>query len=795
MIGLGSWLKRKYDSVDAGFEPVSKKPVPKPFFFLYWAVSLALMAWLVWLCATSPDRWHHLANSFSYLFRGIPFYFEYINSMDPTPVPTSFDETDFAMVSSSIGTTWQSILRLFATFGRMLITKRSLVIYGVEASDRMMIFARFLSMIVFAGVPFILIFKDYNKSDTQLNRDSRNYKSFKAAETVRKLQGRQYRTVKTEKGWSVIVKRETTDKTLALDVWDHTFGFVLRWSAAILRGYLDFMFGKWVQPDDTKNARKVNKRPFLKRILRLLLLYYFNVISGFVGFVAYYFVFFSSFDPVVLGKGVAMGLIHLFPAFSASPIVWAAIVFWAIDKLDKALAKAAYGILEKRNEKALVKAMTESHDGPPGSGKTTGMTAEGEIKERLKRESYRKKMASTFAWFPFFPWTQFLEMEMSLMNRPSSDPDRIGNTANAEQWASETYDDIEKLWPRIRDKASMRVWNGKETVSLRKAMAETAKAYLLFRTDGLMWASNYPVKAPCWCSGPECVLPFYDYKAFGVRFDREPERLTFTYKADMNAWKVDRPVDDGKGNAGQGDFEGIVWTISEINKEYVNAKDGTCSYRLGDGVARALSYSRHYMTFWSKACVDFICDTQRIGDLPVSITSRIEGEAIVRIQGDKPKNLLPLWNYRRWLDEAWIRFSDWFAIHCARNDQTLLKRFVAAVDRVIRTVYESKLNAYNYEIQSVYHSYHVGEGLSTNETKVFYIFWCDVFADRMATDAAKPQVNERRLETRHSFRDLGKWASAYPTKEEKLSMNGYEGRDVAAMTSTVTVKRKDGINL
>lgn len=776
---IKSFFLNRLRKADLGDRRFDGKPRPSWWYFAYSALCAGAHGYIVFLVLSSRSSLSNFLNSVVFLSRSFAYYALKIFERDPAIPATAFDSFDWSVNYGPMGKTWQGVADSLKAFGCLLVNPTN-ALDGLAGGAQWLLNAtRIIFLAALLILPLVILFRDYFKSDAELNREASLYKTEKKAQKIAKRRGRLYGVAKIGDAYKVVIARRVGDKTRALEAWERTFGIAWNWSSDFLRGFFRFVFGYWSQPDPKKNRKRVSLRPWVWKIAVLFLAYYFNLFAALLDFFAYYYLFFASFDFVVLGKWVATGFVLFWPLIVAIPgPAWLLLAYLAFDWARCLVAKKKERKEKEKNMKAAKKCGASNiKEGPPGRHKTTGGVMEARDGDEELRESCFDGIERCSYYFPYFPWMQFFRLEKDEI---TSKDGNLRNSAQADAWADKVFADLKIFFPRYSEtlkNEDFAYFDGAAVVTMREAMENAAKAFFFLQTQHPLVCSSFPMLVECDIKEPEALITQYAHKSLKTDFAAYPEKRQFSFIADEDSWKVDRPLDKN-GNA-QGDLEGVQWLVDEANKIYPNKTDRTSGWRTEDGIKRSWSQWRHYTCIWSDPTIHFGVISQRSGDLPVSVTSRIESDVSVTAQSET-KSFLFLWVYTRAAQELYLKFWHWFEknFRGSRNDESLIHKALYGLYAIVARRYDKRRKQFDYFKEAIHVSYHANETVSVSGDYVRTMIVCDVYGGWFATDGQKGYVNEERLHSGHCFMDAGQWSGLYPTKRERNLRNSYEGKDV-----------------
>lgn len=788
-----AFIEKRKEKADLGKRYFDGKDRPAWLYYVYSSMVLAAYVLIFVACARSVASFSNLINSLVFVARSFGYFVARIYELNPSYPPTAFDTFDWSVNFSPMGSTWQGVADTFRTWGLLLVNWRFALDNLTGGAQWLLNFTRVLFFLALLALPLYLLFIDYFKNDEELSKRSSSYKCEEKAAKAAKRKGICWHYYKKGNRWSLYIRREVLQETRPLAAYKKTIEPLLRFSADFVLGFFRFVFGYWYQPDQAKNRKRVSRRPWVWHFAAIALAYYFNFGSAFFDFFGYYYLFFASFSPVVLGKWVATGFVLFWPLFSAVwPVVWVCFDYWLFDTVRCAMGKRKEAKEKKKNRKAAKKCgVSNIKDGPPGTSKSTSLVMEGRDSDEELRERCFDDMSRSFFCFPAFPWMVFRRDLKKEIDAKDSD---VRNSAQAAAWAYAYFDSLKINMPRyfetIRD-GDLFYFDGAAVITLEEAMANDAKAFFFNQTRHPLVCSSFPMLVECSPSSATSLVPSYAHKSLKTNFAHYPEKRQFSFIADEDAWKILRPINKD-GNA-SGDLEGIVWLLDETNKIYPNKTDKWSGWRLEDGIKDSWSLWRHYTCIWSDPTISFSVVSQRYGDLPVNVTSRIEAEKTVTAQSET-RSFLFMWVYSRLFDEILLKGWKWFdkKFKGARDDESLLHYLASKIAAPLGRRYWERRKGFDYFKEAVHVCYHASESVGISRDYVRTMIVCDVYGGWFATDVQKDRVNAERIQSGHCFMDAGQWTGLYPTNEQELLRNSYEGRDVEKLADGKSNGEKPG---
>jgi len=709
-----------------------------------WVATGLLLAGVATLVVLSPDAFMNLVHSVISLLAALVRYFYAIATGDIAGrfnnAPLPFDLIDFGQFLAPISSDMRAAKGFFFSGLRILWDWKFLEYEWSLFSSWLSVAARFVLLLTFFLPLLWLWLSGYLKKN-------------KAAPGTRSKQLKAYDRLKEK----VITP-------------------TIEW----LKGWFGFMMGKrWVIPS-----------------IVLAVAFSFNLWSFVIDFFSYYLNFSVAWSGAVLFKGLVSGGVLLWKLISFLGEFWLSVIaYFVFDAIRCRIATKKEYEFHEKNKTFIETKLGQSVilSGPPGTGKTMTNCSISRTREEMNREGLWKVMDFFWTGFPKFPWTTFYDFVF----------DKIGdktfqNTAQIDDFIERkekacltgTGDYPELLWGyRYSDPRKGHFYDELHNYPIFEALRSCAEAFFLYQSPDALLQSDYTVQSYLKYE-KGASIPKISYKIYEIDYRHAEDVKKIAVHLDFNEFRLVAPISCDR-DPKTGDFykfdpkdipsvavvEGLVYSSTEINKNYGNKNDDGCNSRLRDGFATALSVFRHFMTINNTPFGFFIADSQKVSDTAIKITSRFENELVIAEKDRKYKTTLFLWVYTRWVAEMLIKLHKTFHDRYvrARKDDTLFMTLWDEINTPIFTWYIRRRNRWWYIKERVINIHHTSETTKDSEDMMYYIIPKGDYADNYATDMLRKRLNKIKGSKKRSWTDAGKFKGLYTEKADDDMIHSYMG--------------------
>lgn len=510
------------------------------------------------------------------------------------------------------------------------------------------------------------------------------------------------------------------------------------------------------------------------KIWLALWLFYFNVYTIVIEFVAFYLYFIVSFDVLDIYRQVYKLLSDLSPGLTFFPL-WVWIVAGVV-LLSFIARKIAYNRLrhnERKNRGFLnERGVVTVVGGVMGVGKTafiTDMALSAEV--QLRDQAFEIILESDMK-FPFFPWCN-LENEL----KRAIAFHKVYSVPSVKAWVQKKRQRYEKSPARskIFDYDYIRYgfeYDDKLQVSdVWQVVEEYSCAYFIYTVQSSLLLSNYSVRVDNLFSDLG-NFPLWDSDFFSRDSRMQAAYSRHAHILDFDMLRLGRIL--LQNNPNRNAFGFGVYVISEIDKERKNAPElmdvrrntDECNQK-NDLFGVLLKMSRHACVISNRVFVKVLADLQRpeslgadVRELGEVVTIEAKSEIVPALPFFSPFHLFALiydWLYDKFTD-IYVQYR------YMRADNTLsmylLKKLTAAMHRH----YTNVCNTFGVGVLSLA----VESGRMDGERiqRLWYKMPKKVYANRYSTDCLAGIFERRAEENDVGLNDLPEYVSGRATWEE-----------------------------
>jgi hypothetical protein len=720
--------------------------------FSFRAVVWTAIALITLWIAFTPYATVHFANSIVGFVGSIFKYFWVVLTADSSSrianPPLPFDMMDWNVIETPISTDQEAAWNFFWSGLRILWNLKFFIHRLSIFSNNIQMFSRMVLLIA-AFVPAVALgFKDYfSANKREIGSRSKPLIAFDRFE---------------EKVWIPV-------KKWILGLWGYVKG------------------SKWVVPT-----------------MILMLAYRFGLWSFVIDFFTYYLSFAVSWDFRILFKGLVSGGALLWTLIKFLGLFGRLCVYYLVfDWIRVRLAIRKLYKLHKQNMEFLdALGLTVMLVGPPGTGKTLTNSSMTRCQEEMTRKKLLKIILTFWDWFPDFDWMAFYQECANQIEM------KVWNSALIDDWASSFYakfvQDLDAWKANVAnivlfkqakkdifgyefDTKPMHYYDELHDWTLKEAIETCAEAYFLYQFPEPLIESNFP-QWETFKFTRKTPIADYKYNLYEADF-RNPDTMHATVVMDFNVLRLSYPITD-KIDPKTGHFEsksakefkgivgcieGVVTSIQETNKEWVNRNGENFAQCCKDGTPTAISIFRHACTIMNIPFPRLITDSQRLMDTNVGITSKFENELVIADKDRNYHSTLFLWVYTRWIQETLISIHDKLKEKFikARKDQTLLCVLCDRLNRIVRTRYDRRRNHFWVIKERIINIHHTSITTSDSSESVYCILPKDDYSGKYATNSLKKDIDAMKRTRRGHWNANGTWSGKFITPAERKKMNSY----------------------
>ena len=346
--------------------------------------------------------------------------------------------------------------------------------------------------------------------------------------------------------------------------------------------------------------------------------FYFNFITIFVEFIAYYLYFVPSFDTLNLYRQLYKLCLDLTTVVRFVPVIlW---VFCVFGILEYWARSCGYNTLSHREARncgfvASLGVMTVVY-GPMGAGKTKFITDMALTEEVRMRDMAFEIILESDLKFPNMNWATFEKSVRKMIRKHV-----IFSLPTARRWVRSRYHE----WQRMPNKAKLFGYDYErygldyndnlKVQNLWEVLDDYACAYLIYTVQSSLLVSNYSIRTDALCED------LGNFPLWNSDFFRRDSRLIDSYSRhahilDFDILRLGKRV--LRDNPNRYAFGFGVWVISEIDKERKNTLElknvdpaSEEANQKNDLFNMLLKMSRHAAVVANRVFVKFFADLQR----------------------------------------------------------------------------------------------------------------------------------------------------------------------------------------
>ena len=734
-------------------------------------IACSITALFFGLAFLFPNALPRLAESFRDLGTSFVYYFYGIFAEDPTscPVPATvlnFQTWEFAVSPweplKLFPWTWEEFKVLWVEFWRLFITWENVVNFWCSFSNTLQIVVKLLTVLLPLIIPLWLKMRKYTEPLTE--EEEKKAKKNTETKALKKF------------------KRFQFSVLYPVARWIRDFIFFLKSNVKYLQVWL------------------------------FLWLLYFNVISIFVAFIAYYLYFIISFDLISLYTQLVKLLLDLTPAVRFIPgIVWLGFSIFILDYISKEMGYSKLEHCERKNRGFLnERGVVTVIYGNMGTGKTRMLTSLALSAEKQLRDHALEILLESDMKFPNFPWVNVRrEVQRRMEERLIVDVFSIRRWIRAwkkEYFRLEEEELLEWYCKKVRKKKNeysrditfgydiehyRTTYNDNLTIThFYDAIEDYAQAYFVYSIQTSLIFSNYSIRVDYDVSD-NGHFPLYNDDFFRRKPEYMPYYSRYCHIIDFDMLRLGKRMLEENPNKNALGFG--VYVVSEIDKERKNEleirktskrrrkkareeeeEDEECSQN-NDLFNACLKMIRHATVIANRVFVKVLCDLQRPEDWGAG--GREVGEVTFIESKDEKWPVLPVLS-PYWIVSALyginnVFFKFYLKYIGVRDDDTLLlyafKNMTAVYSHYIdRNTKLFGCQTFNLEVES-------GRMNGNVQNRKFYGMDKKDYSARYCTDAMSSIFD---LPNTVSIKDFIEYASIMATKAERDKQNSHFQNDI-----------------
>ncbi len=529
-----------------------------------------------------------------------------------------------------------------------------------------------------------------------------------------------------------------------------------------------------------------------------LCLWYFNIFTIVIEFIAYYFYFVISFDITTVYRQVYKLFIDLSVPFRFIPIwLWIIIAYLILSKISKNIAYSRLRHNERRNrgfinERGVVTIVY----GAMGTGKTTQITDMALSTEIQFRDIAFEIILNTDMQFPFFPWCNLENVLKYAMH-----DHYIYDVPSCKRWVYKKF----KRWRKCPCKQKLFGYDYErygltyddklKLVNVWEAIENYACAYLIYTVQSSLLISNYSIRSDA------LISDLGNFPIWNNDFFKRDSRLIDSYSRhahilDFDMLRLGKQM--LKNNPNRNAFGFGVYIVSEIDKERKNAPEldnrgikGTaneCNQK-NDLFNVLLKMSRHACVVANKVFVKIFADLQRPSSLGADALELGEVADIVNVGDMLP--VLPFFS-PFWLFDllySWLKpkFDNFYVNYrYVRADNTLLMYMLKGITAKLAHYHDGIYNLFGSQTLAL--EVERGSRDNTVLSRKYFRMPKKIYSKRYCTDCLSGIFETRAAANYVGIDDLAEYADIMASPAELGMQHSHFQQEILTLNSVNDVK-------
>lgn len=523
----------------------------------------------------------------------------------------------------------------------------------------------------------------------------------------------------------------------------------------------------------------------------LLFLWYFNVFTVLIEFIAYYFYFVIAFDVSTVYQQVYKLFIDLSVPFSFLPWwCWCIVAVVLLSVFARSIGYRRLRANEARNNKFISnRGVVTIVYGAMGVGKTTQITDMALSTEIQFRNTAFEIILKTDMQFPYFPWINLENLlRHAMYHRQVCDVPSVRKLIHKKRLRWKRSPCSQKLFGYDYERYGLTHNDNLMLIDVWQAIENYACAYFIYVIQSSLLLSNYSVRSDAILSDLG-NFPLWDTDFF----NRDPV-LMDSYSRHAHILDFDmlrlgkRMIDE---NPNRNAFGFGVYIISEIDKERKNSKElmdkkisanaDECNQK-NDLFNILLKMSRHACVVDNKVFIKVFADLQRPSSLGADALELGEIINIVTAQELKPvlPFFSPFWLFNmlfEWLKPHFDSFYTQYRYN--RADNTLFMHLFKTV--------VSKLTQYHARVNNLFGSQKLeietekGSRDGTVEQHTYYRMPKKIYSKRYCTDCLSGIFATRAEHNKIGLNDIPVYSRIMATPEELNAQNSHFQKEIRSL--------------
>lgn len=526
-----------------------------------------------------------------------------------------------------------------------------------------------------------------------------------------------------------------------------------------------------------------------------LWLFYFNIFTIFLEFIAFYMYFVVSFDFTTIYRQVYKLLLDLWTGLTFFPFwVWAIAVIVFLSFMARKVAYSRLRHDERKNRGFLnERGVVTIVGGVMGAGKTAFITDMALSAEVQLRDQAFEIILECDLKFPYFPWCN-LENEL----KRAITFHQVFSVPSCKAWLQKKRQRWEKSSCRAKifnydyERYGLEC-DDKLKVSVVWSVAEDyACAYFIYTVQSSLLLANYSIRV-------DGLLSYLgNFPLWNSDFFSRDSRMQQAYSRhahilDFDMLRLGKIL--LKDNPNRNAFGFGVYVISEIDKERKNTPElaevkrntDECNQK-NDLFGVLLKMSRHACVIANRVFVKVLADLQRFGSLGGDV--RELGEVVTIEAQSEIVPVLPFFSpfhfFALLYDWLFSRFTNLYTRYrYIRADNTLSMYLLKGLTAAMQRHYTAVCNTFGCGILSL--SVESGKMDGEQLSRRWYKMPKKVYANRYSTDCLAGIFERRAEQNNVGLDDLREYAGGRATWEELQLQHSFFQNDMELVNRSVEI--------
>lgn len=526
-----------------------------------------------------------------------------------------------------------------------------------------------------------------------------------------------------------------------------------------------------------------------------LWLFYFNIFTIFLEFIAFYLYFVVSFDFTTIYRQVYKLLLDLWTGLTFFPLwIWAIAVIVFLSFMARKVAYSRLRHDERKNRGFLnERGVVTIVGGVMGAGKTAFITDMALSAEVQLRDQAFEIILECDLKFPYFPWCN-LENEL----KRAITFHQVFSVPSCKAWLQKKRQRWEKSSCRAKifnydyERYGLECDDKLKVSAVWSVAEDYACAYFIYTVQSSLLLANYSIRV-------DGLLSYLgNFPLWNSDFFRRDSRMQQAYSRhahilDFDMLRLGKIL--LKDNPNRNAFGFGVYVISEIDKERKNTPELSevkrnteeCNQK-NDLFGVLLKMSRHACVIANRVFVKVLADLQRFGSLGGDV--RELGEVVTIEAQSEIVPVLPFFSpfhfFALLYDWLFSRFINLYTRYrYIRADNTLSMYLFKGLTAVMQRHYKAVCNTFGCGILSL--SVESGKMDGEQLSRRWYKMPKKVYANRYSTDCLAGIFERRSAQNNVGLDDLREYAGGRATWEELQLQHSFFQNDMELVNRSAEI--------